>query len=304
MALITTKLPGLKLLSRGKVRDIYETSQSDKLLFVATDRISAYDVILNNGIPGKGNILTDLSLFWFNELQDVIPNHLITTEFRHEEMPNEIRPFKEVLEGRTMLVKKAEVVPIEAIVRGYLTGSAWVEYKDKGTIHGITVKAGMVESEKLSEPLFTPSTKAEQGAHDENIHPDKAAELIGQEKLDEIARVSVELYRRAASIAEERGVILADTKFEFGTIEDNQLILIDEVLTPDSSRYWPKSQYSPGRSQPSFDKQYLRDWLVKEGFKKGLEKGKDGAGGWTIPDEVVEGTMSRYNEVLKLLKRE
>jgi len=220
-----------------------------------------------------------------------------------------------------MLVRKAKVIPIEAIVRGYITGSAWSEYKKFGTVHGMSVPAGLVESEKLPEPLFTPSTKAEAGQHDENIHPSRAAEIIGKELAEEISRISVELYKRAAEYALSRGVILADTKFEFGlviaptaaasplsedtsSITSSSLILIDEVLTPDSSRYWPAASYAPDRSQSSFDKQFLRDWLVNEGFRKGLEGGPEGSAkgtGWTIAEEVVAGTASRYEEVMNLL---
>ncbi|KAJ1310926.1 hypothetical protein OPQ81_009438 [Rhizoctonia solani] len=289
MAVTATKhlLPDLTLVSQGKVRDIYSTSDPNALLFVATDRISAYDVILKNGVPGKGVILSQLALFWFKRL--------------------EVAKYKEILQGRTMLVKKAKVVPLEAIVRGYITGSAWSEYKKSGTVHGIHVPEGLVESQKLPEPLFTPSTKAEQGQHDENIHPDRAAEIVGKELCDKIASISVRIYKEAAEYAASRGVILADTKLEFGLVEvpgnDPQLILIDEVLTPDSSRYWPASEYKLGQSQPSFDKQYLRDWLTTEGFKKGLEHGKDGQG-WTMTDDVVEGTRKRYQEALDLLTRD
>ncbi|QRW05617.1 phosphoribosylaminoimidazole-succinocarboxamide synthase [Ceratobasidium sp. AG-Ba] len=303
-AITTTKdlLPDLTLVSQGKVRDIYSTSDPNALLFVATDRISAYDVILKNGVPGKGVILSQLALFWFKRLEHIIPNHLITDDV--ERMPPEVRKHKGVLEGRTMLVKKAKVIPLEAIVRGYITGSAWSEYKRSGTVHGIRVPEGLVESEKLPTPLFTPSTKAEQGQHDENIHPDRAAEIIGKELSEKISSVAVRLYKEAADYAASRGVILADTKFEFGLIEaegrEPQLILIDEVLTPDSSRYWPAAGYKPGQSQPSFDKQYLRDWLTTEGFKKGLEAGKDGQG-WTMTEDVVQGTRKRYQEAWDLL---
>ncbi|KAF8609354.1 SAICAR synthetase [Ceratobasidium sp. AG-I] len=303
-AITATKdlLPELTLVSRGKVRDIYSTSDPNALLFVATDRISAYDVILRNGIPGKGVILSQLALFWFKRLEGIIPNHLITDDV--SQMPPEVRKYKDVLDGRTMLVRKAKVIPLEAIVRGYITGSAWSEYKRSGTIHGIRVPEGLVESQKLPEPLFTPSTKAEQGQHDENIHPDRATEIVGKELCDQIASVAVRIYKEAADYAASRGVILADTKLEFGLVEvpgqESQLILIDEVLTPDSSRYWPADGYKPGQSQPSFDKQYLRDWLTAEGFKKGLEEGKDGQG-WSMIEEVVEGTRKRYQEAWDLL---
>ncbi|CAE6403878.1 unnamed protein product [Rhizoctonia solani] len=252
MAVTATQdlLPDLTLVSQGKVRDIYSTSDPNALLFVATDRISAYDVILKNAsaICAHSRDLS-LALFWFKRLEGVIPNHLITDNV--DQMPAEVAKYKNILNGRTMLVKKAKVVPLEAIVRGYITGSAWSEYKKSGTVHGIRVADGLVESQKLPEPLFTPSTKAEQGQHDENIHPDRAAEIVGKELCDKIASISVRIYKEAAEYAASRGVILADTKLEFGLVEvpggESQLILIDEVLTPDSSRYWPASEYKLGK---------------------------------------------------------
>jgi len=296
-ALIDSNVPQLKLLSKGKVRDIYATSSSEHLLFVASDRISAYDVILKNGILDKGRVLTELSLFWFAKLKDIIPNHVVTS--RIEEMPEEVHQHKEQLEGRSILVKKANVIPLEAIVRGYITGSAWAEYKKSRTMHGIPLPDGLLESQKLPAPIFTPSTKADQGAHDENISPEQAATLIGQELYDKISSVAVRLYTAAAEYAATRGLIVADTKFEFGLI-DGELILIDEALTPDSSRYWPLEGYVPGRSQPSFDKQYLRDWLMSQGFRKGLENGPDGEG-WTMSEEVVRETRKRYLSARDLL---
>ncbi|KIP07462.1 hypothetical protein PHLGIDRAFT_30022 [Phlebiopsis gigantea 11061_1 CR5-6] len=307
-ALIHSNLPGLTLLSKGKVRDIYATSSPDHLLFVASDRISAYDVILQNGVPDKGKILTKISLFWFEKLKHVLPTHFVAANI--EEMPEEVRQYKDQLEGRSMLVKKAKVIPLEAIVRGYLTGSGWAEYKKSGTVHGIPLPEGLVESQKLPQPLFTPSTKAEQGEHDENISPARAAELIGQTLFDEVSSKAVQLYQEAADYAAARGVILADTKFEFGLITSHdgseQVILIDELLTPDSSRYWPAAQYTPGGSQSSFDKQYLRDWLTSNGFKKGLEGGPPGTEGqgWVMTDEVVEGTRKRYLEAYEMLTGE
>ncbi|KAG9039566.1 Bifunctional purine biosynthetic protein ade1 [Tulasnella sp. JGI-2019a] len=299
-ALTTTDFAELTLIARGKVRDIYATSVPTQLLFVATDRISAYDVILNNGIPEKGMVLTKLSLYWFDKLKGIIPNHLITASV--DDMPMSVQKHRDQVEGRSMLVKKAEVIPLEAIVRGYITGSAWQEYKRSGTVHGITLPAGLVESAKLPEPIFTPSTKAEQGAHDENIHPDQARKLIGPELYDQVSTVALKLYTTAAAHCHANGVILADTKFEFGLLSDEahtkELILIDEVLTPDSSRYWPLDGYQEGKPQPSFDKQYLRDWLIGKGFKKGLEGGLDGMG-WTIEEQVVDGTRQRYEEVLQ-----
>ncbi|EIN03901.1 phosphoribosylaminoimidazole-succinocarboxamide synthase [Punctularia strigosozonata HHB-11173 SS5] len=317
-ALLNSDLPELKLLSKGKVRDIYATSSPDHLLFVASDRISAYDVILRNGIPDKGKILTKISHFWFEKLKDIVPNHVVTVNV--DEMPEEVRKYKDQLEGRTMLVKKAKVIPLEAIVRGYLTdrssslwpnqlqGSAWSEYKKSGTVHGIPLPSGLVESQKLPEPLFTPSTKAEQGQHDENISPEQASKLIGEKLYLNISLAAVELYNAAAEYALSRGLILADTKFEFGLVpsaagDSEDIILIDEALTPDSSRYWPAASYEAGKPQPSFDKQYLRDWLVAAGFRKGLENGPEGkeGQGWTIDEEVVEGTRKRYAEALEML---
>ncbi|KAF9479573.1 SAICAR synthetase [Pholiota conissans] len=302
--LINSDLPGLTLISRGKVRDIYSTSSPDHLLFVASDRISAYDVILQNGIPDKGKLLTQISLFWFHKLEHVIPNHFVTANI--DEMPEEIRKYKDQLDGRAMLVRKAEVVPLEAIVRGYLAGSAWSEYKKSGTVHGISMPEGLVEGQKLSESIFTPSTKAEQGAHDENISPEQAAKLVGQELYDQISTAALKLYTTAADYALTRGLILADTKFEFGLVThgvEKKLILIDELLTMDSSRYWPLNGYKPGGAQPSFDKQYLRDWLVSVGFRKGLESGPPGkeGEGWIIDEEIVQGTRQRYAEAVELL---
>ncbi|KAJ6469003.1 hypothetical protein C8R47DRAFT_1150863 [Mycena vitilis] len=301
-------LPNLTLLSQGKVRDIYATSNPDALLFVATDRISAYDVILKNGIPAKGALLTQISRFWFTKLAH--PNHFITADI--DAMPVQIRQYKSQLAGRAMLVRKAQVVPLEAIVRGYLTGSAWVEYQKSGTAHAIPLPAGLRESERLPTPLFTPSTKADIGAHDENISPAQAAALVGDALYAQISAAALALYTTAAEYALTRGLILADTKFEFGLVPAagsstaTELLLIDEVLTPDSSRYWPAAGYEPGRPQPSFDKQYLRDWLVSQGFRKGLEAGPPGAegAGWTIEPTVVEGTRKRYEEVVAMLTGE
>ncbi|KAI0092754.1 hypothetical protein BDY19DRAFT_983340 [Irpex rosettiformis] len=308
-ALLDSNLPALKLISKGKVRDIYATSSPDHLLFVASDRISAYDVILRNGVPDKGKILTKISLFWFNKLKHVLPTHFVTANI--DEMPEEVKQYKDQLEGRTMLVKKAKVIPLEAIVRGYLTGSGWAEYKKSGTVHGIPLPEGLIESQKLPEPLFTPSTKADQGQHDENISPERAAQLIGQDLYNEVSSKAVRLYTEASEFAATRGLILADTKFEFGLITSpatgkEEVILIDELLTPDSSRYWPASSYAPGGSQPSFDKQYLRDWLTSSGFRKGLESGPEGSEGqgWTMIDSVVEGTRKRYAEAYSLLTGE
>ncbi|KAI5830180.1 SAICAR synthetase [Schizophyllum commune Tattone D] len=282
MALVHSDVPDLPLVSKGKVRDIYALPSSpEHLLFVASDRISAYDVILNNGIPAKGKLLTQISLFWFRKLAHITPNHFVTADV--DAMPEGVRKYKDQLDGRAMLVKKAKVVPLEAIVRGYISGSAWAEYKKSGTVH------------------------TDQGAHDENISAEQAAALVGQDLYDRISRAAIALYKTAADYAATRGVILADTKFEFGLIPGadgkDELILVDELLTPDSSRYWPADSYKPGGPQPSFDKQYLRDWLVSKGFKKGLESGPSGkeGQGWTIDEDVVEGTKKRYEEVVRLL---
>ncbi|BFZ64632.1 Bifunctional purine biosynthetic protein ade1 [Saitoella coloradoensis] len=295
-AVQTTDFPNLPLLARGKVRDLYSLpSNPDALLFVATDRISAYDVILSNPVPQKGQILTGLSKFWFKLLGDVCPNHLLATEV--EDMPQECQEYKDVLKGRSMLVKKMEVLPIEAIVRGYLSGSGWKEYKKSGTCHGIKLPEGLQESEKLPQPLFTPSTKAEQGEHDENIHPSKVAEIIGAEKAAEVERLALELYTRAAEYARSRGIIIADTKFEFGySAPENKIYLIDEVLTPDSSRFWRADAYEVGRGQDSYDKQFLRDWLTREGVA-----GKDGVG---MTEEIQTGTRAKYVEAYEVLTGE
>ncbi|KAJ6515443.1 phosphoribosylaminoimidazole-succinocarboxamide synthase [Mycena sanguinolenta] len=311
-ALTATHLPNLTLLSKGKVRDIYATSDPDALLFVATDRISAYDVILKNGIPGKGALLTEISRFWFAKLAHIIPNHFLTADI--DTMPAEVHEYKTQLAGRAMLVRKAQVVPLEAIVRGYLTGSAWAEYQKSGTAHGIVLPPGLRESERLPTPLFTPSTKAEMGAHDENISPQQAAALIGDALYAQVSKAALALYTTASEYALARGLILADTKFEFGLVPAStsadatqELFLVDELLTPDSSRYWPAEGYEAGRAQPSFDKQYLRDWLVGAGFRKGLEagpadaEGKSGNEGWVIEESVVEGTRKRYEEVVAML---
>lgn len=310
-ALTDSTLDGLKLLSRGKVRDVYETSDPDALLFVASDRISAYDVILNNGIPGKGALLTQMSLFWFEKLKHIIPNHLITANV--EEMPKDVQAHANVIRGRSMLVRKAKVIPLEAITRGYITGSAWKEYKATGTMHGMALPSGLKEAQKLPQPVFTPSTKAEAGQHDENIHPDEAAALVGKDIYERVSSAALQLYTEAAAYAQTKGVIIADTKFEFGLVpsadasspfkldgKPMDVILVDEVLTPDSSRFWPAEEYSEGKTPASYDKQYLRDWLVQAGFVKGLEKGPDGQG-WTIAPEVVEGTRMRYEEALERL---
>ena len=276
-----TDLPGLKLRGRGKVRDIYELG--DRLLIVASDRLSAFDVVLPTPIPDKGRVLTQLSLFWFDKLASVIPNHVISaTQF-----PDELAPFSAELTGRAMLVRRTEPVPIECVVRGYLSGSGWKGYQATGAVCGIRLPAGLRESDRLPEPIFTPSTKATTG-HDENISFEETITRVGRPLAERLRDTSLEIYRRAAAYALERGIIIADTKFEFGLIGP-ELIWIDEALTPDSSRFWPGDQYAPGKAQPSFDKQYVRDYLERIGWDK-----KPPAP--ALPADVVLGTSNKYRE--------
>ncbi len=276
-----TDLDGLELLNRGKVRDMYAVD--DNLLIVATDRISAYDSVLGSGIPMKGKVLTELTLFWLDYLSDITPNHLITAD--PSEMGQAASAHADVLEGRSMLVKRADVVPIECVVRGYLAGSGWREYKDNGTVCGIELPDGLQQSEKLPEPIFTPATKAETG-HDENINMERACKIAGEDVANSLRDRSLAIYKKASEYAAERGIIIADTKFEWGFYDD-ELTLIDEVLTPDSSRFWPEETYEPGRSQYSFDKQYVRNWLDDSGWDHNPP-------GPSLPDEVVEKTTERY----------
>lgn len=291
-ALTTTDLDGLlPLVAKGKVRDIYEVSD-DSLLFVATDRISAYDVIMENGIQDKGKILTQLSIFWFDLLKKEITNHLLATDDAEilGSLPAQLSlpKYKSQLEKRSLLVKKHKLIPLEVIVRGYITGSAWAEYQKTGTVHGLAMPAGLRESDPFPKPLFTPSTKAEAGQHDQNISPKQAADLIGQELCDKLAAKAIGLYSTARDYAKTRGIILADTKFEFGVTDDGELVLVDEVLTPDSSRFWSAKEYQPGRSQNSYDKQFLRDWLSANGLR--------GKNGTTMPTEIAAQTKARYEE--------
>lgn len=295
-AITETKCPNLELLARGKVRDIYAIPNDPAhLLFVATDRLSAFDVVLANGVAGKGKILTQLSQFWFNlpELCDIIDNHCVSCEWR--DMPAACQEYRDQLEGRVMLVKKLKILPVEAIVRGYLSGSAWVEYKRSVTVCGMAMPAGLHESQKIPNgPLYTPSTKAEIGGHDENIHPDKVADIIQNAKLaQEMAEKAVRLYTTAAEYALKRGIIIADTKFEFGVDDENNLVLCDEVLTPDSSRFWPADQYQVGKSQPSFDKQIVRDYLTSINFNK--------TDSVELPEDVVSKAVAKYQQVFELL---
>jgi phosphoribosylaminoimidazole-succinocarboxamide synthase len=289
-AVVNSSCPTLKLLARGKVRDVYEVD-ADHLLFVASDRISAFDVVMANGIPGKGKILTQLSLFWFDLLKGVSENHLVTAEVA--KMPASVQAYRDQLEGRTMLVRRLKILPVEAIVRGYLTGSGLKEYKKTQTVCNIPLPAGLGEASKLTEPLYTPSTKAEIGAHDENIHPDQAAKIIGAH-AETVKTLALKLYSTARDYAATRGIIIADTKFEFGTNKANKVILADEVLTPDSSRFWPAKDYKAGVVQNSFDKQYLRDYLEKIKFDK---NGK----GIELPKDVIDNTLTKYVEAFRLL---
>jgi len=287
--LIKSEIPGLKILKRGKVREVYDLG--DNLLIVATDRISAFDVVMDDPIPGKGVVLTSISEFWFKITKDIIPNHLISTS--NDAFPALCKPFHEILEGRTMLVQKAMPLPVECIVRGYLAGSAWKDYSRSGEICGKKLLSAMVESGRLIEPIFTPSTKAEHGEHDENISFDRMTELIGHDLSIKVRDISLALYEKGRSVAEKKGIIIADTKFEFGVL-DGDLILIDEVMTPDSSRFWPKEQYTPGRPQPSFDKQFLRDYLEGLNWGKAYPPPK-------LPQEIIEQTAMRYRMAMELL---
>ncbi len=287
--LTQTDCPELKLINRGKVRDIYDLGEH--LLIVTSDRISAFDVIMGEGIPQKGYVLTEISKFWFEQMADLIPNHLISTNV--DDFPEITHQYRDQLEGRSMLTKKAQPLPIECIVRGYLSGSGWKEYQSQGSLCSIPLPAGLVQSDKLPETLFTPSTKAELGEHDENISFDKAVELCGKDIAEQVRDISITIYERARDLAATKGIIIADTKFEFGMI-DGQLIWIDEALTPDSSRFWPKDQYQPGGPQPSFDKQFLRDYLET------LDWGKK-APAPQLPEEIVRKTGEKYLEALKQL---
>jgi len=287
--IFATRLEGIPLAHMGKVRDVYELH--DALLIVATDRLSAFDVILPTPIPDKGVILTQLSLFWFDFLKDTVRTHLIAHEV--DDYPAELQKFSEQLQGRSMLVKKASPLPVECIVRGYLSGSGWKDYKKTGSVCGIPLPAGLVESSRLPEPVFTPSTKAQVGEHDENIDMNRVKDLIGKDLADKIQDLSLKIYAKAAQKALESGVIIADTKFEFGLVND-ELILIDEVLTPDSSRFWPADEYRPGGPQPSFDKQFVRDYLESIGWNKK-------APGPVLPHEIVEKTRTRYITALERL---
>ena len=286
-ALYQTDLKGLKLVTRGKVRDIYDLGEH--LLIVATDRISAFDVIMPDPIPGKGEVLTKLSEFWFRQMTDIVGNHLVTTD--EEAYPEVCRPHRDILRGRSMLVRKARPLPVECIVRGYITGSAWKDYSKGKPVSGIRLPDGLKESSKLPEPIFTPSTKAPEGEHDLPISVEEMARLIGGELTDRIIALSLAIYRRADEIATAAGIIIADTKMEFG-LAGGELILIDEVLTPDSSRFWPRDDYVEGRGQKSYDKQFLRDYLLSLQWDQKPPAPQ-------LPPDIIERTRQKYEEALR-----
>lgn len=288
-ALLQTSLGDLPLIARGKVRDIYDVG-GNQLLFVATDRISAFDHVLATGITDKGRILTQLSLFWFDLLKDTVKNHLITAD--SSEFPSSCKPYLDQLTGRSMLVKRAEMFPVECVVRGYISGSGWKDYRQTGSICGISLPAGLRESDKLPEPIFTPAAKNNVG-HDENISFQKMVDTIGQKTAEDLRSLTIQIYEKASQHAASKGLILADTKFEFGLI-DGEITLADEVLTPDSSRYWPAETYNPGGAQPSFDKQYVRDYLESIHWNKQ-------APAPALPPDVVEKTKAKYLEAFRLV---
>jgi phosphoribosylaminoimidazole-succinocarboxamide synthase len=288
MPIQQTNLPGVKLHARGKVRDIYELGEH--YLIVATDRLSAFDVVLPTPIPDKGKVLTQMSAFWFRHFKDTVPNHVVST--RVEDFPTPLHLYRDQLAGRSMLVKKAKVFPVECVARGYLTGSGLKDYNKTGMVCGIRLPAGLRDSDRLPEPLFTPSTKAETG-HDENISEEEAARVIGRDNMLELKRLTLLLYSRGVEYAIKRGIIICDTKFEFGVI-DGKIAIVDEMLTPDSSRFWPADRYEPGKPQPSYDKQFVRDYLERIGWNKQPP-------GPELPSDIVEATGGRYREALHIL---
>ena len=290
--ILTTNFPNLKLFKRGKVRDVYIVG--DYYLIVSTDRLSAFDVIMAQGIPYKGKVLTKISEFWFDFTKHIIPDHLVSTNVN--DFPAECQQYKNILQGRSMLVKKAKVVPIECIVRGYISGSGWNDYKQTGSISGIKLRKGLVDSEKLDEPIFTPSTKAEIGLHDENISFEQAEKVVGKETITQLKNISLAVYKTASEFALSKGIIIADTKMEFG-FNNGELILVDEVLTPDSSRFWPAELYQKGRSQESYDKQIIRDYLLSINFNKQPPPP-------VLPEDVIQKTSQKYLEVLEKLTGE
>lgn len=286
---LETNLEGLKPPRRGKVRDVYDLG--DKLLIVATDRISAFDVVLPNAVPEKGRVLTQISKYWFAQTEGIVKNHVISTAVK--DFPPVCKPHAAVLEGRSMLVKRTQPLPVECVVRGYLTGSGLKEYKATGSVSGVKLPAGLIEASRLPEPIFTPSTKAEVGEHDENIDFDSVIKLVGKETAEKIKSYTISIYKKACELAEPKGIIIADTKLEFG-IYQGEVILIDEVLTPDSSRFWPKNDYKVGVAQKSFDKQFVRDYLLSLAWNQ-----KPPAP--VLPEEVVRKTSEKYLEVLRML---
>jgi phosphoribosylaminoimidazole-succinocarboxamide synthase len=286
--LLECRLPGVKRFASGKVRDVYDLG--DKLLIVATDRISAFDCILPNGIPAKGRVLTQMSIFWFEMMSSLVTTHFLSADV--DDYPDELGSFRHQLEGRSMLVRRAEMFPIECVARGYISGSGWKEYRQKGTICGIPLPTGLRESDRLPEPIFTPATKAQSG-HDENIAFDAAAALIGRDIATRLRDLTLAIYQKAAAYAETRGIILADTKFEFGMIGD-ELVLGDEVLTPDSSRFWPRDRYAPGGPQPSYDKQFVRDYLETLDWNKQPPAPP-------LPPDVIRKTSEKYREAYEVL---
>ncbi|GAB4491508.1 MAG: phosphoribosylaminoimidazolesuccinocarboxamide synthase [Thermodesulfovibrionales bacterium] len=286
--IVKTEMPDVKFLRSGKVRDVYEVGEN--LLIVASDRVSAFDVVLPNGIPGKGRILTQISLYWFDQVKDIIANHLVATKV--DDYPEVLKKYRAMLEDRSMLVKKAEPMPVECIVRGYLSGSGWNEYQKSGTVCGIRLPEGLVESSRLDQPIFTPSTKADEG-HDVNISFDEMSKIVGKETAEQLRDASLAVYTRARAIAEKKGIIIADTKFEFGRV-DGKLILIDEILTPDSSRFWSIKTYAPGRGQDSFDKQIVRDYLLTLDWDRTYP-------GPELPQGIVDKALARYEEIYKII---
>jgi phosphoribosylaminoimidazole-succinocarboxamide synthase len=288
MIVLKTDFPDLRFIRRGKVRDIYDLD--NYMLLIATDRISAFDVVLPNGIPEKGRVLTQISAYWFKHMEDIIQNHIQTVDLK--EFPEKLQQYAKILEGRSMLVKKVKPLPVECVVRGYLSGSGWKSYRKDRTICGIQLPGGLVESSRLPEPIFTPSTKEEEG-HDINISFDQAANILGRALSEKLRDTSLRIYSRAREIAEKKGIIIADTKFEFGLYR-GELMLIDELLTPDSSRFWSSREYTPGKGQESYDKQIVRDYLLTLNWDKTYP-------GPELPEEIVEKTSKRYTEILKII---
>jgi len=286
-AVYETDIKELELIHRGKVRDLYRCGED--ILMVATDRLSAFDVVFKEPVPDKGKVLNQISLFWFEGLEDLVPNHVLESDV--ERFPKELSSYKEVLRGRSVIVKKAKPLAIECIVRGYITGSGWKEYQRTGSICGIRLPEGLKESDRLPEPIFTPSTKAEVGQHDENIDFERACQIVGRENAEKAREISLAIYKKASNYALTRGIIIADTKFEFGFIGE-KLCLIDEVLTPDSSRFWPLDSYTPGTTQPSFDKQFVRDYLESIGWDKSPPAPP-------LPEDIIEKTRERYLEAYR-----